>query len=170
MNAEPDIAYIALGSNLGDSFTTIQRATECLARFGAIVAKSGIYRTPPLGPPQPDYLNAVVAIKTTLQPDALLSNLKDLERELGRAPGERWAPRVIDLDLLLQGQHVVDRAKIRLPHPEMQARAFVLLPLAEIAGELQHPVLHASIADLLAQLPAADRAAIVRVDLAARKR
>src|SRR5580658_10108271 len=94
-------AYVALGSNLGDSRTVIAQALAGLGRLGVLALQSSIYRTPPVGPPQPWYLNAAAAIDTRLDPEPLLLSLKNLERELGRGPGVRWGPRLIDLDLLL---------------------------------------------------------------------
>jgi 2-amino-4-hydroxy-6-hydroxymethyldihydropteridine diphosphokinase len=157
-------AYVALGSNLGDSRAVIAQALVGLGRLGSLSLQSSIYRTPPVGPPQPWYLNAAAAIDTRLEPERLLRSLKELERELGRGPGERWGPRLIDLDLLLVGNLVLKTDHLTLPHPELQARPFVLVPLAEIAAGLRHPVLGRTIAELRDALPAASLAAIERLD------
>jgi 2-amino-4-hydroxy-6-hydroxymethyldihydropteridine diphosphokinase len=97
---------------------------------------SSVYDTDPVGPPQPDFLNAVAEVHTSLGPRELLARLKSIESELGREPAERWGPREIDLDLLLYGDEVVESDDLRLPHPEMTGRAFVLVPLAEIAPDV----------------------------------
>jgi len=157
-------AYLALGSNLGDSRQVIGQALRELGRLGVVAARSSLYRTPPLGPPQPWYLNAAAALDTDLEPEPLLQALKELEKELGRGPGERWGPRLIDLDLLLFGDLILENDRLTLPHPELQARPFVLIPLAEIAPGVVHPKLGRTIASLRDGLPAEDRAAIERLD------
>ncbi len=157
-------AYVALGSNLGDSRAVIARAMVALGRFGTLALQSSVYRTPPMGPPQPWYLNAAAAIDSALAPEELLVALKELERELGRGPGERWGPRLIDLDLLLVDGLVVKTDRLTLPHPDLHLRPFVLVPLAEIAPELQHPVLRRTMAELRDTLPAEALAAIERLD------
>jgi 2-amino-4-hydroxy-6-hydroxymethyldihydropteridine diphosphokinase len=156
--------YLALGSNLGDPRAMIERALAGLAKVGTVRARSGLYRTPPLGPPQPWYLNAAAGLDTELAPRPLLSALKSLETELGREPGERWGPRLIDLDLLLYGDRVLETEGLTLPHPELAARPFVLVPLAEIAPDLVHPTLGVTIAALRDRRPAAELAAIERLD------
>lgn len=161
-----NLAHIALGSNLGDSRALLSQAIEGLAGLGRVEALSPIYRTPPFGPPQPHYLNAAVAMHTTLAPAPLLAKLKEIERALGRQSNARWGPRLIDLDLLLVGDRVEDSLRVTLPHPALHLRAFVLVPLAEIAGELRHPLLGRTIWELRDALPAADRLAIKRLDLA----
>lgn len=97
---------------------------------------SSVYDTDPVGPPQPNFLNAVVEVRTSLDARELLALLKSIETRLGRSAGERWGPREIDLDLLLYGDEEVDEPDLRLPHPKMWERSFVLVPLAEIAPEL----------------------------------
>lgn len=97
---------------------------------------SSVYDTDPVGPPQPNFLNAVAEISTELDPRELLRVLKAIEERGGRSPGDRWGPREIDLDLLLYGDETIAEDDLKVPHPEMWARAFVLVPLAEIAPEL----------------------------------
>jgi 2-amino-4-hydroxy-6-hydroxymethyldihydropteridine diphosphokinase len=126
--------YVGLGSNLGDRLENLRRAVELLdASDGvAVVRTSSVYETDPVGPPQPDFLNAVAEISTDLGPHELLARCKAIEAELGRTPGERWGPREIDLDLLLYGDERIDTGELVVPHPRMNERAFVLVPLREL--------------------------------------
>ncbi|MCP1375532.1 2-amino-4-hydroxy-6-hydroxymethyldihydropteridine diphosphokinase [Dyella lutea] len=136
-------AYVALGSNLGDSRATLVGAAEALAALpgSRLAGISRIYRTPPWGRrDQPDFLNAVVRLRTTLEPHDLLDALMAIERRFGRTrDGERWGPRTLDLDLLHVDGVVLDEPQLTLPHPRMGERAFVLLPLADLAPELELP-------------------------------
>jgi 2-amino-4-hydroxy-6-hydroxymethyldihydropteridine diphosphokinase len=157
-------AYVAIGSNLGESRTVIAQAFTGLGRLGHLVLQSSLYRTPPLGPPQPWYLNAAAALDTQLEPEPLLVRLKQLEKDLGRGPGERWGPRLIDLDLLLIDGLILETEKLQLPHPELHVRPFVLVPLAEIAPNAVHPILGRSIRELRDGLPVEDLVAIERLD------
>jgi 2-amino-4-hydroxy-6-hydroxymethyldihydropteridine diphosphokinase len=127
-------AFVALGSNLGERLTNLRRAVTLLGeRPGVTVIRSSrVYETDPVGPPQPDYLNAVIELDTDLSPHELLHALLDVERELGRIREERWGPRVIDLDLLSVDRQVVDDEALTLPHPRMHERGFVLVPLLEL--------------------------------------
>lgn len=126
-------AYVGLGSNLGDSAATVERAIEALRRVGRVLRRSSLYVTKPWGKTdQPDFINAVALVETDLSPRDLLRHLKDLESELGRVSGERWGPRIIDLDLLTYGDLEIDETDLRVPHPQLYGRAFVLVPLAEI--------------------------------------
>ena len=131
-------AFVGLGSNVGDRLANLKKAlAELRAQAGIEVGRvSSAYDTDPVGPPQPNFLNAVVELLTTLSPRELLGALKDIEARLGRSPGERWGPRVIDLDLLLYGTGEIHEEGLHVPHPLMRERAFVLVPLAEIAPEL----------------------------------
>lgn len=126
-------AAIGLGSNLGDRRRNVTRAIRALWQAGSVVAVSRLYASKPWGKTdQPDFCNAVALIETPLAPRELLSTLKALERRLGRTPGERWGPRVIDLDILTYGDERVDEPDLQIPHARLHERAFVLVPLAEV--------------------------------------
>lgn len=137
------LAYIALGSNQASPLEQVTSALEAIAaiRDSHIVAISSFYRTPPLGPPdQPDYLNAAVALETTLSAEALLDETQRIELEQGRVrKAERWGPRTLDLDIMLFGNEVIATPRLTVPHYDMKSRAFMLLPLLEIAPECCFP-------------------------------
>ncbi|KMV73958.1 2-amino-4-hydroxy-6-hydroxymethyldihydropteridine pyrophosphokinase [bacteria symbiont BFo2 of Frankliniella occidentalis] len=132
--------YIALGSNLRDPLDQCQRAIAALAALPetTLINTSSLYRTPPYGPQdQPDFLNAVVVLETALSPLALLDHTQRIELEQGRErKDERWGPRTLDLDLLLFGEQFMTSERLILPHYDMHNRAFMLVPLAEVAGDL----------------------------------
>lgn len=131
-------AYIGMGSNLGDRLGNIERALAQLNRTGTVLARSSTYRTKPWGKPdQPWFANAVALLETRASPTALLEELQEAERRLGRLPGERWAPRSIDLDLLLYDDLDIDEPELRVPHEHLHERAFVLVPLAEIDARFE---------------------------------
>ena len=136
-------AYVALGSNLGDSRQHLLSAVEALAALPhtEVIARSRIYRTPPWGVlDQPDFLNAAVALETALEPYDLLDALLAIERAAGRQrSGERWGPRTLDLDLLHVAGKTMHSTRLTLPHPHIAERAFVLLPLGDLAPELDIP-------------------------------
>ena len=144
------IAYIALGSNLGDKEKNLRRAIMLLLQQGIDVEKvSSFISTEPYGvTDQPQFLNAVCRVRTSLAPLALLDVLLATELAMGRVRLRHWGERNIDLDLLLYEDVVMDEPRLRLPHPDMQNRDFVLLPLAEIAPELVHPTLKKTIQEL----------------------
>lgn len=150
----PHRAAIALGSNLGDSYTILEAALKRLARRPGITlqAQSPVYQTVAVGPPQPDYLNAAALVATRLAPKALLDTLLAIEAEFGRVRRERWGPRCLDLDLLLFDQVILDQPGLQIPHPRMTERAFVLVPLKQIAPDWLHPVAKQSIATLVQQV------------------
>lgn len=136
------LTYIGLGSNLDDPESQVLAAMAALdATPGChVAARSSLYRSAPFGPvKQADFVNAAVALRTALPADELLRVLQDIELRLGREPSERWGPRVIDLDLLVYGHAIIDEPHLKVPHPGIAARNFVLLPLREIAPELKVP-------------------------------
>jgi 2-amino-4-hydroxy-6-hydroxymethyldihydropteridine diphosphokinase len=136
-------AYIALGSNLGDSKQQLLDAIDKLSGLpnSHVLARSRFYRTPPWGKvEQPDFLNAVIALETPLPPHDLLDALLEIERQAGRLRnGERWGPRTLDLDLLHVAGKTVNDERLTLPHPHISERAFVLLPLNDLAPDLDIP-------------------------------
>jgi 2-amino-4-hydroxy-6-hydroxymethyldihydropteridine diphosphokinase len=149
-------AWIGVGSNLDGPVDRVRAALDVLATIPETdrVAASPLYGSAPMGPSdQPDYVNAVVCLRTRLDPHALLDALQRLEAEAGRErAGERWGPRVLDLDVLLFGDRRIDDARLRVPHPGIAERIFVLRPLADLAPDLDVPGL-GTVADLLARIP-----------------
>lgn len=151
----PVIAYVGLGSNLGDPVPQVREALERLnaAEEVEVTRVSALYRNPPLGPPdQPWYINAVARVRTRLGPEDLLRLLQQIEAAMGRVRKERWGPRCIDLDLLLYNGEVIFTPELVVPHPELHRRVFVLAPLAEIAPQAWHPVMQKTAGELLAAL------------------
>jgi len=133
-------AYVGLGSNIGDRLAHLKAAVQALESRGIVVEEaSSVYETDPVGPPQPDFLNAALALGADLPPVELVAALKEVEAEIGRQQAERWGPRVIDLDLLLYGEQTVAEPGITVPHPELTNRAFALVPVLEIDGDVELP-------------------------------
>ena len=142
---------LALGTNLGDRHANLRAAVERLAQAGTVIAASGIYETAPWGvTDQPYFYNMAVIIQTGLEPQALLAELKQIEKDLGRTAAIRYGPRVIDIDILLYDTLRLDAPGLTIPHSKLQERAFVLLPLAEIAAEEHVPGLNSTVAQLAA--------------------
>lgn len=141
---------IALGSNLGDSLSILENALLELAQTPGIilVSQSRWYQTKAIGPTQPDYLNGCAILQVELTPEELLNTLLEIETKFGRVRLEKWGPRTLDLDLLLYGDIILDTPNLQIPHPRMTERAFVLVPLAEIAPDWIDPVSQKAIAFL----------------------
>ena len=147
--------YAGLGSNLGNREANLFRAITRIDACKDICVKgeSEFYETKPVGgPPQPDYVNCVIELETEIEPQALLNEFKKIEVELGRKPGVRWGPRIIDLDILLYGDRVVNDNNLKIPHESMHKRIFVLEPLCEMSPDIKHPLLKKNIAELLKEL------------------
>lgn len=145
---------IALGSNLGDSHAILESSLKILSQTPGISLElqSSWYRTEPVGPPQPDYLNGCALLKVEMSPLELLETLLAIEANFGRVRQERWGPRILDLDLLLFDDLILETPKLTLPHPCMRERAFVLVPLAEIAANWIDPISGKAIAQLVQEV------------------
>lgn len=142
---------IALGSNIGDSRAILDRAMGILAETSGISlkAQSSWYKTAPVGPPQPNYINGCALLDVALTPQELLAVILDIEKKFGRVRKERWGPRTLDIDIILFDDIILETPKLTIPHPRMRERAFVLVPLAEIAPDWVEPVSGLAIAQLL---------------------
>jgi 2-amino-4-hydroxy-6-hydroxymethyldihydropteridine diphosphokinase len=151
--------FLGLGSNLGNRELNLARAVCLLARTRGVEVhrRSSLYESAPVGPEQPDFLNAALEIETDLAPLKLLEVVKGIERELGRVPGgPRWGPRTLDIDLLLSDEIVAEPA-LQVPHLELHKRAFALIPLCELAPETVHPLLGCELRELLLSLADSQR-------------
>jgi 2-amino-4-hydroxy-6-hydroxymethyldihydropteridine diphosphokinase len=143
------ITFIALGTNLGDRIANLRAAIDAMPPVLHVLAESHIYETPPWGyVDQPAFLNMAIKAETKLSARALLDHLKQLEQTLGRTPTFHYGPRRIDLDILFYADLIVDTPPLIIPHPRLHERAFVLVPLMDLAPDLVHPVLKQAIREL----------------------
>lgn len=148
------IVYISLGSNISDRVGNLVAAVDDISKLGKILSRSSLYETEPVGfPDQPWFLNCTLALDTCLAAEELLDALLTIEKEMGRIRGVPNGPRIIDLDILLFGNHILDTRELTLPHPRMHTRRFVLEPMNEIAPEVHHPVLRKTVRELHTSLP-----------------
>lgn len=155
VNGMWNVAYLSLGSNLGDREEQLRRAISRLAEHGRVLSVSAFYETEPVEVrDQPWFLNCAVALETSEAPEQLMSALLGIEREMGRERIRKKGPRTVDIDILLYGDRVVNTEALTVPHPAMMQRRFVLEPLAEIGGEMRHPVAGKTVRELLEELPA----------------
>ena len=151
----PELAYLSLGSNLGDRSANLQTALDSVTQAGVVTATSSFYETEPMDlPDQPWFLNCVAALETEQSPQMLLSSLLMVEQKMGRVRLRNKGPRLIDIDIVLFGDRIVEERGLQIPHPAMHRRRFVLEALVEIAPQAIHPVLRKTAAELLAALPA----------------
>jgi 2-amino-4-hydroxy-6-hydroxymethyldihydropteridine diphosphokinase len=158
MDKEINKSAIALGSNLGNSLEILENAIASLVEIPGIKLhrKSSWYRTKAVGPPQPDYINGCVILEVEMMPELLLATLLKIETDFGRVRQERWGARTLDLDILLYGERVIDLPTLQIPHPRMCDRAFVLVPLNEIAPDWIVPVSGFPIKELIKAVDCAD--------------
>jgi 2-amino-4-hydroxy-6-hydroxymethyldihydropteridine diphosphokinase len=150
----PELVYLSLGSNVGDRAANLRAAIERLSEAGTVKATSGLYETEPVDfPDQPWFFNCVVGLETGKTPRELLAYALAIEEGMGRRRTRGKGPRTIDIDILLFGDRVIDEPGLKIPHPAMHERRFVLEPLAEIAAEAFHPVCNKTAQELLRALP-----------------
>ncbi len=147
------ILYLGLGANLGEREHNLAQGVRRLAAVEGVSVhrRSSLYQSAPVGPQQPDYLNAVLEVECELPPLELLVACKRIEKDLGRVAGPRWGPRPLDIDLLL-GEEIVAEPGLQVPHLELHKRAFALMPLCELAPQAMHPLLHRTVRSLLNDL------------------
>jgi 2-amino-4-hydroxy-6-hydroxymethyldihydropteridine diphosphokinase len=145
--------FLLTGSNLGNRKKNLQQASELLEEFcGKIMRQSSLYETAAWGKTeQPNFLNQVCEIETKLNPGQLMHEILKIENLMGRKRNEKYGPRIIDIDILFFNEEIINEPDLKIPHPELQNRKFALIPLAEIAPGLQHPIFKQTISELLAK-------------------
>jgi 2-amino-4-hydroxy-6-hydroxymethyldihydropteridine diphosphokinase len=144
------VVLLGLGTNLGDRLANLNEAIRCMARQINVVRRSSVYETMPWGIlDQPVFYNQVIKTETSMQPGEVLNHLKAIELNMGRQATVRNGPRLIDLDILFYDQLVLETTALTIPHPRMEGRAFVLVPLAELAPDWVHPLFHITAAEML---------------------
>jgi 2-amino-4-hydroxy-6-hydroxymethyldihydropteridine diphosphokinase len=148
------VTYLSLGSNLGDSAENLRAAIARLKAIGVVGGTSSFYETAPVEfTEQPQFINCAIRLDTGQTPQQLLASILAIERAMGRERKRDKGPRIIDIDILLFGDSILDGSELTIPHPALHQRRFVLEPLAEIASEVRHPLLHKSIRQLQNDLP-----------------
>ena len=162
----PHQVYIGIGSNLGNKRENYLEALERIAKIPKtrIIKESSVYESQPLGDSKEWYINGVIEIETELKPELLLVKFKNIERAMGRKKvRKRWGARIIDIDILLYDSLVMNKKSLKIPHPEMHQRKFVLIPLSEVAPQVIHPVLSVSISELLVGVKDDKRVSLARL-------
>ena len=147
---KPRTAYLLIGSNQGDREALLAQAVEKINKtIGRVKEKSKLYETQAWGvTDQPDFLNQALAVDTTLHAQKVLDEILNIEKEMGRVRTQKWTERTIDIDILMYDDLVIQTPTLTIPHPALQERNFALIPLMEIAGEVEHPVLHLTIEEI----------------------
>jgi 2-amino-4-hydroxy-6-hydroxymethyldihydropteridine diphosphokinase len=150
-----NLAYLLIGGNMGDRLKNLDKTRELISgSCGSIIRSSSVFETAAWGKTdQPDFLNQALLLETSLSAIDLLRSLLAVEQKMGRFRGEKYGPRIIDIDMIFFNDDIVDLPDLKIPHPQMQNRRFVLTPLAEIAPNLVHPVLGRSMTQLLSECP-----------------
>jgi 2-amino-4-hydroxy-6-hydroxymethyldihydropteridine diphosphokinase len=162
----PHQVYIGIGSNLGNKRENYREALERIAKLPKtrIIKESSVYESQPHGDSKEWYINGVIEIETELKPELLLNKFKNIERAMGRKKvRKKWGARIIDIDILLYDSLVMNKKSLKVPHPEMHQRKFVLIPLSELAPQVIHPVLSASISELLVGVKDDKRVSLARL-------